>query len=424
MTQRQGIAAVTATLSELVATLISGVLPMTKVTNLRPSAALSDASSPSVNVFLYRAAPNASLRNQADPVRNAAGQLVRVPAAAWSLQYLLTFGGEPQQLEPELLFGAVLTGLNANAVLPRSLLRAVDDALASETGNRRFAAGSNLDAQVELVKLTPLELSIAELTELFGSASNPPYALSIAYEASVVLLSPEHTPRPVLPVGASPRVVVAPLALPRIASVADSRGAQAPITIDSTLVIRGERLRGAFGQVRIGLLDVDVGLDAASDDRIELMLSPPDAGGTPAPRALAPGALGVQVRQRIDVSANPSAPELRPGATSNVVPIVLRPVISGVPELTSTSGGARIVVSMAPAPRPEWEYRLLLSGYLSDPPRGLGLGLARLEGGRLEFDASGVPAGEWLIRLQVNGAESVLVVDAGGAYSGPRVTLP
>jgi hypothetical protein len=424
MSTRQAVAAVTATLSELVASAISGVLPMTKVTNLKPGATGADATSPSVNVYLYRAAPNAGLRNVADPIRNPAGERVRVPVAAWNLQYLLTCGGDSSQLEPDLLLGAVLTGLNANAALPRTLVRAVDAGLAAEAGNRRFAAGSGLDAQVELVKLTPLDLSIAELSELFGAHSEAAYALSIAYEASVVLLSPEQSPRPPLPVGAAPRIVVAPLGVPRIASVADREGPNAPVVIGSTLVIRGERLRAPFARVRLGTLDVDVALNEGSADRIELALSPLDAEGNPQPRALAPGPLGVQVRHRIDVAGDPSAPDLRPGATSNVIPILLRPALVGDPGLVPARAEPMIRVGMAPAPKPEWEYRLLLSALGRDPPQSFALELSAIDGQRLEFGATGVPSGEWLVRLQVNGAESMLATDATGAYSGPKVTLP
>jgi hypothetical protein len=424
MSTRQAVAAVTATLSELVASAISGVLPMTKVTNLRPGASGADATSPSVNVYLYRVAPNAALRSVADPVRDAAGQRVRVPVAAWNLQYLLTCGGDSSQLEPDLLLGAVLTGLNANAALPRTLVRAVDAGLAAEAGNRRFAAGSRLDAQVELVKLTPLDLSIAELTELFGGHSDAAYALSIAYEAAVVLLSPDQSPRPALPVRAAPRIVVSPLGMPRIASVTDREGPSVPLVIGSTLLIRGERLRAPFTQVRLGTLDCDVSLAEANGDRIELALSPLDADGNPVPRALAPGPLGVQVRHRIDVAGEPSAPDLRPGATSNVIPILLRPALVGEPELARDRVEPTIRVSMAPLPKPEWEYRLLLSALGRDPPQSLALALSASDGPRLEFGATGVPSGEWLVRLQVNGAESMLATDATGAYSGPKVTLP
>jgi hypothetical protein len=45
--------------------------------------------------------------------------------------------------------------------------------------------------------------------------------------------------------------------------------------------------------------------------------------------------------------------------------------------------------------------------------------------GRLLFKSTAVPSGDWLVRLQVNGAESPLERDGvTGAFAAPKVSLP
>jgi hypothetical protein len=49
-------------------------------------------------------------------------------------------------------------------------------------------------AQIENVKLTPISLSLEELSNLWSVFFQVPYALSVAYEAAAVLIEP-GTPR-------------------------------------------------------------------------------------------------------------------------------------------------------------------------------------------------------------------------------------
>jgi hypothetical protein len=41
----------------------------------------------------------------------------------------------------------------------------------------------------------------------------------------------------------------------------------------------------------------------------------------------------------------------------------------------------------------------------------------------LFFDVSGIPAGTYLARVRVDGAESGLTVDASGTFNGPSIIL-
>ena len=60
--------------------------------------------------------------------------------------------------------------------------------------------GSNLADAVERVKFTQSPLSLEELSKLWSVFFQAPYALSVAYQATVVLIDGEENPSPALPV--------------------------------------------------------------------------------------------------------------------------------------------------------------------------------------------------------------------------------
>lgn len=417
MSNLRAIAAVSAVLSEIVRNAISGVVSSAQVFTLRPHLALRNGNV-GVNVYLFRAVPNPSLRNLSQPVRSADGRLVRRPLAAWDLHYLLTCIGNEASLQPDLLLGAVVTHLEAVPLLGHGIIRSVEGAL-SEEDDHQGARNSGLAEQVDLVRLTPLDLSLDSLIQLWSALTNEPFALSVAYQAAAVLMAPEVALSAALPVAGQPAGSLSLASQPHIDAAVAASGRNDAITIASRLVIEGSKLRGPFPQVKIGSLTIDLDPSAIRDDRIEVELSP-DTGSGPTPLPLAPGVLGVRVRHQVDISSDPSAPTPRPGPTSNVVPITLRPRIEAL-ELTPVERAIRLVI--APAPDPKWEMRLLLNRARSDPPESLVLDAGSIEEGRLVFDGARVPQGSWLVRVQVNGADSPLTLEAG-VFSGPLLEVP
>src|SRR5690606_16023724 len=59
---------------------------------------------------------------------------------------------------------------------------------------------SNLADAVEQIKFTPLTLSLEELSKLWSVFFQAPYALSVAYQGTVVLIESEESPHSPLPV--------------------------------------------------------------------------------------------------------------------------------------------------------------------------------------------------------------------------------
>ena len=114
---------------------------------------------------------------------------------ALNLHYLLTAYGKGgttatggNQLEAQHLLAHAMSFVNDNSMLTRDHVR---DAIDAYSGGPQppYArlSGSDLDGQVELVKLTQLSLTPEEISKLW-SALNQSYRLSVAYEASVVLV--------------------------------------------------------------------------------------------------------------------------------------------------------------------------------------------------------------------------------------------
>ena len=163
---------------------------------------------------------------------------------------------------------------------------------------KTLLARSNLAEAVELVKFSPIPLSLEELSKLWSVFFQTAYTLSVAYQASVVMIeSDEKTPQAALPVRARTLTVV-PFRQPVIEQVMAQAGKEQPIVADSTLVILGQQLHGDLTQVHIG------GVEVARPQRVsETRLS------LPLPRSLlaryGPGVQGVQVIQPLLLSIPP-----------------------------------------------------------------------------------------------------------------------
>ncbi|HBY61461.1 MAG TPA: hypothetical protein DEH78_16690, partial [Solibacterales bacterium] len=207
-----GIAAVTATLTQLVgeaaATAVTGAGTRNARPDSIPTGEMNDAF---VNVFLYQVNPNAAMRNMELPTRDSSGALVQRPFLALDLGYLISFYGNESDLVPQRLMGAVLRRLHSEPILGRQRIR---DTVASIA----FLASSNLADDIESVRLANLGLTLEEIFKLWSAFHQSPYVLSTAFQASVVLLEGLGSPRAALPVR-SRTANVLPFRYPEILSI-------------------------------------------------------------------------------------------------------------------------------------------------------------------------------------------------------------
>src|SRR5271170_3260799 len=200
----------------------------------RPDRTSGQEGTPHVNAYLYQVTPNAAFRNVHLPTRRADGTLVKQPVAALDLHYLFTFHGSDDQLEPQLMLGAVAGTLEAQPLLSPQNIQ-------SATTNFSFLNTSDLANQVERIRFTPTALSLEEFSKLWSAFFQVEYSLSAAYQASVVLIQSDDTPQEALPVQAR-NLYVTTFRQPTITQVISQAGATLPILPSSTLVIQGTQL--------------------------------------------------------------------------------------------------------------------------------------------------------------------------------------
>jgi len=393
-------------------------VPGATVTTLRPDDSSNGTPGTGVNVYLYQVTLNAARRNADLPTRRDDGRVVQRPKVALDLQYLLSFNGNEAQLEPQRLLGSVVRTLHTRPVLTRQMIRdTVSDA------NNAFLASSNLADEVELIKFTPGALSLEELSKLWSVFSQVPYTLSVAYQASVVLIESEVTPQQALP-ARERNVHVASFRQPTIERVMSQAGDGQPILADHGLVLVGKRLRGELTRVRIGGAEAEP--QAVSDAQINV----------PLPENLRAGLQGVQVVHYMQME---TPPEPHRGFESNVAAFVLRPTVTATVDNVQGSGNnprnADINVEFNPKVGRSQRVVLLLNEFqpssdrpaqaytFSVPPRNEPEDPDETDS--IAIPISGVLPGTYLVRVQVDGAESPLDFDeTTGQYNSPQVTLP
>jgi hypothetical protein len=411
MSNYQAVATVTAALEQLLQGPIGHDVPGAKVSTQRPEVRHGTSGQPGVNIYLYQVVPNAALRNNDLPTRTSGGQVVRRPVEALDLHYLLSFYGDDRELEPQLVLGATLRTLHARPLITDELIQAVVDAANATTPVHPLLKATDLDQQVEVVKLAPLPLGLEELSKLWSVFFQTPYALSVAYQASVVLIEEELAAAPGLPVQRSDLQVV-PLLDPVVERVVVDGDPDRPVTAADTIALEGRQLRGPTGtDLRVAGSDLPVA--SASGNVVTFDLATVPAG------ALRSGPTGVRVLHPVVFGGAP-----RPGRSSNLAMFLLCPRVTAASS-SGTGAGVTVTVTTDLTVGAGQRAALLLLDPADESLRRLAPATERdADGTTLTAPAAGLPAGDYLVQVQVDGATSPLTRDAAGDPTGPTVTLP
>jgi hypothetical protein len=413
-------AALRRVLGEALMAVPAGGVQNARVTTLRPDMlGAADGDARGINIFLYQVTANAALASNMLPARRGDGSLLNRPEQALDLHYLLTFSGDENALEPQRMLGAAVTALVAEPVLGRQQLRDII-AAAVAADPATWEQFSDLPDQPELVRFSPLPLNLQELYNLWSTFFQTPYRISVTYQASVVLLDADLPVRPALPV-LTRGVEAAALNIPAVSRVVADSGPADPIVPGSTIRIEGERLRGTY-LTRIRL------------DDTETLAPPGGVTGTritmPLPAATPAGLHSLQVRHPRLVG---TPPEERAGAESAVVPLLVRPVVGAVTTAPGAAGATNVTVSVRPPVGRSQRVVLFLNE--RQPPAGqAGRGYAftvplpaagaPATADRVTATVTGVVPGTYLVRVQVDGAQSVLTAGPDGRFDVPRVVIP
>jgi hypothetical protein len=397
------VATVTAALKVQIEEAAVPVVSGAKVRMGRPEAPAN--SDPFIDLFLYQVTPNAALRNDDLPTRRADGTLLQRPRAALDLHYLLSFRGDDAAFEPQRLLGTTVQTLNASTVLD-------DVAIAKGIALSGLLAGSDLAQAVESVKVTPLSLSLEELSKLWSVFFQVPYNLSVAYLATVVTIEGTETAQRALPV-LDRRLYVVPFQNAFIEEVEPASGPGHPILAGmpgDALVLKGRQLRRDV--TRVAVRGVTVDPSSVSDTEVRVALTvPPFPAGT-----LRAGVQGVSVVHPLPMGAA-APPVEHPGFESNMAAFVLRPRITSAAAPTSTLVNVGLVPGLAKGQRAV----LFLNGAPPTPPAAFAFPNppAVADTSTVSFTIKGVAAGDYFVRVQVEGAES-----PWDPVAGPKVAIP
>jgi hypothetical protein len=405
---------------------ISAIVPDLRVTALPPHRVSDDT--PTLNIFFYRAVVNPGWAQNALPSRNDRGERVSNPYLALDLYYLITAHGT-RDYHGEILLGYAMQAFHESPTLPRDTIRTALTSASLVTTDTpanvlaAFAAAELAD-QIEGIKIAPYYPPPDEVSNLW-SPMHTGYVPTAYYKVTVVLIESKRPARSAPPVR-DYNVYALPFKNPHIEDVVAAADDRLPILAGTRVALRGSALRGEETRVIVGGVELSGAALDVSNERIELDL----------PTGLQAGIVGVQVAHMLNIGTPPA---IHQGIESNVMAFILQPQITKTgPNYNITilpAGGpnprrlqitidppvesaARATVLLnelnAPANRPAFSFSFDAPPRPpTDPPAA-----------QITFPIPGVPAGMYLVRVRINGAESPLdYVDPTG-YVTPSVTLP
>jgi len=366
-----------------------------------------------LNLFLYNVVRNTGYSGTFPPERDARGERTGNPVLGLDLHFLLTAYGT-DDYHAEMLLGGAIQVLHDTPALGREAIREALDP-ATHAGLPAQLQDAGLADQFEYLKVSALPMPSDEISRLWSSF-NSPYRPSAAYVVSVVLIESTRSTRSALPVAR--RIIRAvPFRDLRIDRVVSLAGAHHAIDGTSTLRILGRNMGAIDISVWINNLDVTVAVTSREADEIEVDL-------TLVPPGLHPGIAGVQLVQPVQLGDPPAPHE---GFASNVATFVL------VPSIMAATGVASVDVTSTPPIGANQRVRLLLNqndaapgvlprAYSFAAPLGNGVVPPALETNVVNIPVTGVIPGAYLVRLQVDGAQSLPGIVAG-LYATPEVNL-
>jgi hypothetical protein len=250
------------------------------------------------------------------------------------------------------------------------------------------------------------------------------YSLSIAYSAGAVVVEADDTPSQALPVKER-NVYAVPFRAPLIEKVQSAVDEDKPILSGEGLVLIGKRLMGDIVNVRIDDLDITPSMSRVTDQQVEVTAA--EVG------TLSAGVHRASVVQPYLIGTPPTP---HAGTQSNAMPFLVHPQITVDPPANVTGAGpnprsADITVHFVPDVEANQRVTLLLNGiaagvrsfsFRQDPPSA--------DVSQITFELEGLDAGSYLLRVQVDGADSLLVEDTDpmsptyGQWTGPKVVIP
>jgi hypothetical protein len=392
MSNSVAIASVTATLQFILTKGVGADIDFVdlSVTTLPLDKARGTATNNQLNLFLYQILPNPAWRNLDLPRQVQPGE-TSIPPLPLNLYYLLTaFGRDNDTSLPfsHQVLGKAMGLLHDHCILSPSDIKSATSATFPR---------EDLDRQIERVRITLQPLSLEEISKLWTGFATQ-YRLSAAYEASVALIESTRatrTPLPALTRGKEDSGIQSQANLTSPFPTLDAIGlpnAQPAARLGDLLTLQGVHLDGTNVSVQF--------THALWGQPVEVL---PEAGAT---------ASQIQVRIPTLPSFWPAGFYTiavlvqRPGETyrriTNRQSFALAPSVAIAPP-SAPAGDITYTVTASPDVRPEQRASLLLGDQeivADDHPT---------QTSTLTFPALAVQAGDYFVRLRVDGVDSLLV---------------
>lgn len=371
------------------------------VTTQPPDLARKGNAKPQLNVFLYHTALNAGWRNMDLPNQAKGGERGQPPLAL-NLYYMLTAYAREDNDSADP---------SSHRILCCAMSALHDYPLLKKADIEAALPGTDLARQLERIRITPQPLSVDEIYKLW-TAYQAPYRISAAYELTVVLVDsnqPARSAPPVLNRGADDQGVFARTGSAPTLSAWRVPSRQPAARLGEDVLLAGENLCAAGAIARFEGLRFDAAIalaPRAGPEPNQLVVHLPASGAAPDdPHAFVRWAPGFY-----SLSLATSLPDTPP-FSSNQLGFALAPVISVSP-LSVSAGSFTLTVTCTPQLRSGQQVRLLF-GDLQLAPASIMPAPDETTPTTIKFALAGIDAGTYLVRLRVDGVDSIPVVYSG-----------
>ena len=388
-----------------------------------------------LNLFMYQVSINTGWRNNGLPSHSASGDRISNPPLALDLHYLLTAYGA-SELHPEILLGYGMQLLHETPVLVREAIRKsltgpfTNLSLNNLPLSLRALSSSKLAEQVEQIKITPEQLSAEELSK-FWTAFQAKYRPTAAYRVTVVLIETTKSVKSALPVKQR-KLYVQPFNQPVISKIKSQASLAAPVLEDQKIlsgyrmILEGDQLVGEVVKVNIDGLEIASPIEIIDNIALAFVL----------PNTIPAGVHGVQVNHPVLMG---EPPVLHQGVVSVAEPFILSPQVVNIQVSNITGTGvalrsADVALKVSPGIGMQQKVNLLLNEFSNGAaipvPHSYSFPLVQASPlspvdpvEDIVVSIKNVAAGSYLVRIQVDGAESPLGADPNGKYNSPQLVI-
>ncbi|MCT7966862.1 DUF4255 domain-containing protein [Laspinema sp. D1] len=445
MSNYLAIATVTACLQRMLQSSVQLDLDGARVTTVRPNNLGSGTPEKGVNLYMYQVSLNPVWQKNAEVrMRSTRDAGAKKSRTALDLHYILSFYGNETELEPQRLLGSVVKILSDRTSLTRETIY---ETLADSS--YPYLTDSNLADQTEEICFSPMDLSLEDLSKVWSVFFQTPYSISLVYKATVVMIEGEESAYRALPVRERALSGVIPFFnRPLVEQVVSRSGKFEPILANSTLLIRGKNLNNKQTTVRISGVEITPQSVSETELLVPLSLTPE--------HSLKAGVQSLQVIHHVSTESRGDngngwrGESTQETATqtlskpmvfsqileSNAIPFILRPVVTKVTvsklegkdeDVRSAEIKVRVNLTLGK------HQRIVLvlnekstqnpAAYMFEAPN------RHRDGMVVSIPIKNVKPGEYLVRLQVDGAESILNVDSDpnspnfNRYTEPKMVI-